>query len=249
MRLDFLIRGSKATLKGWTSSKLITKYIREYKSHWVAYLKETKTKQLSFDIDARERLLSVFPDDQVLKDAHLIKGNRAVQLYTKFLKYADGDRLYPNYNMLGAASGRFTASLPEFQNLTSKPRNYGGDDPQDNNVRDTLLGAENVFEIDFANQGGREQARLTREPAMIKAFLDGKDPIGEVKRTLGIDRRQAKAVCYGIPYGSGPTRLSTSLGISFSKAQELYNNYWNKYPRVKEYINKLSYLDNVKLHY
>jgi DNA polymerase I-like protein with 3'-5' exonuclease and polymerase domains len=73
----------------------------------------------------------------------------ATQQIDKLLVYADGDRLYPNYNLLGAATGRFRVAQPELQNLVAN---------ENCNVRELLLEDKNVFMIDFSSQEPRMSA-------------------------------------------------------------------------------------------
>jgi hypothetical protein len=92
------------------------------------------------------------------------------------LKYSDGDRWHPNYKFLGKATGRFSSSKPEFHNLVRKhPKLFihKGENPEDSNLRNLLLGAPNVFGIDFAQQEDCFSAWLTNERSDIKAIIEG----------------------------------------------------------------------------
>ncbi|MEA3485492.1 MAG: DNA polymerase, partial [Candidatus Aerophobetes bacterium] len=51
-------------------------------------------------------------------------------------------------------------------------------------------------------------------------------------------RRQAKVVNFGIVYGISPYGLSRELGISEGDAEDYIKKYFERYPRVKEYIEK-----------
>jgi hypothetical protein len=90
-----------------------------------------------------------------LYDLLITKMERVLQQLKKLLVYADEDKLYPNYIMLGTATGRFQARQPELHNLsTSPPKTFviKGERPEFYNVRDLLLSGDNVFSIDFANR-------------------------------------------------------------------------------------------------
>lgn len=102
---------TKALLNGWTSSKLLTAYIENYKKEWLPYLRPTESgKSLCFNRDAIEPLMDNFPSDSALQAVYSIKRKKtAIQQYTKLLVYSDKDRFYPNYFMLSCASGRFTS--------------------------------------------------------------------------------------------------------------------------------------------
>ena len=49
-------------------------------------------------------------------------------------------------------------------------------------------------------------------------------------------RQYAKALTFGILYGSSPMGISLTLGITLEKAQELINLYFSLYPRIKTYV-------------
>jgi DNA polymerase-1 len=57
---------------------------------------------------------------------------------------------------------------------------------------------------------------------------------GEVTREM---RRKAKEVNFGIMYGIGPFGLATRLEISQSEAKEIIQRYFERFPKVKQYIN------------
>lgn len=66
------------------------------------YLEVTEKGTLSFGREAREKLMERFPEDAVLQSAYkLLDTKTAIQQIDKLLIYADGNVLYPNYNLLG----------------------------------------------------------------------------------------------------------------------------------------------------
>jgi len=151
---------TKDKLKGWNSTKLKSIYISKYKPEWLEYLKVTKTGKVSFDSKARSKLIEQFPKDWVLQSVcEPLNMKTAIQQIDKLLVYADGNLLYPNYNLLACATGRFRVANPELQNLVAN-ENY--------NVRNLLLKDDNVFTIDFASQEPRMSALLAREKKSIE---------------------------------------------------------------------------------
>lgn len=213
------------------------------------YLKPTDSgKNFCFDRKAIELLMENFPEDKILQAVYSIKRKKtAIQQYNKLLEYSDKDRFYPNYFMLSAASGRFTSEKPEFQNLLSKSVAYFKDEnPLDYNVRTTLLGEENVFEIDFANQEARYMAWHAKEPSMIKAYLGGEDLADRISEDLKIERRQAKTVLYGLPYGRGAKNMKSELGVSYTKSEQIYHSFWDKYLKIKDCWDELKDKDSIQ---
>ena len=84
---------------------------------------------------------------------------------------------------------------------------------------------------------------------MKAAFLEGQDiHASTAMRVFGIEkaedvtpnmRRQAKAVNFGIVYGISDYGLSQNLGISRKAAQQYIDTYFEKYPGVKEYMERI----------
>jgi len=197
-----------------------------------------------------DKLIKEFPEDTILKifyDSN--KKAQRIQQLTKLLKYADGDRLYPNYNFMCESSHRTAAAQPELHNLSTKvPRFFiqPDEDPTLYNIRNLLYAAPNVFELDFSQQEARYMAYKTQEPALVKTFLDNQDPAQKVADDLNITRAQAKTVLYGLPYGRGVKDLSKKLNIPLTQAEIISNNFREKYPILQEYIKELKLLDKVK---
>jgi DNA polymerase-1 len=81
------------------------------------------------------------------------------------------------------------------------------------------------------------------------AFLEGQDiHASTAMRVFGIEkaedvtpnmRRQAKAVNFGIVYGISDYGLSQNLGITRKAAQQYIDTYFEKYPGVKEYMERI----------
>jgi DNA polymerase-1 len=89
-------------------------------------------------------------------------------------------------------------------------------------------------------------AHLSEDPTLIKAFNAGEDihtytasevfevPIKEVTLEM---RSQAKTVNFGILYGQQAFGLSQQLGIDYKEAGKFIEAYFNRYKRVKEYLD------------
>lgn len=212
-------------------------YITKYKREWLEHLEVTKTGKVCFNSEVREKLIELFPDDKVLQSVYEpLNMKTAIQQITKLLTYADGDLLYPNYNFLGAATARFRVAKPELQNLVAN-ENY--------NVRKLLLEGENVFTIGFSSQEDRMSASYTKEPASIKAFIEGGDVHQDTADNLGLERKQGKTLNHGIRYGMGQDKLKKNLGVSASRAEAILDSFKSKYPRTFEFIEQLSYKDEM----
>jgi DNA polymerase-1 len=89
-------------------------------------------------------------------------------------------------------------------------------------------------------------AHISGDESLTEAFRNKEDvhattaakvfgvPLGKVSRDM---RRKAKEVNFGIMYGIGPFGLGTRLEIPQSEAKEIITKYFERFPKVKQYIN------------
>lgn len=84
---ELLKKKKQPGLKGWTSSKLKSLYISTYKQEWLKYLKVTPKGTISFDREARDKFISIFPDDKVLQSVYEpLNMKTAMQQISKLLE-------------------------------------------------------------------------------------------------------------------------------------------------------------------
>ena len=89
-------------------------------------------------------------------------------------------------------------------------------------------------------------ASLSKVEGMLTAFNNGVDihsataakvfkvDVKEVDRNM---RSQAKSVNFGIIYGISAFGLSQNIGVSRTEAKEIIDNYFEQFPKVKEYMD------------
>ena len=105
-----------------------------------------------------------------------------------------------------------------------------------------------LISADYSQIELRVLAHLSQDKTMLEAFNSGKDihtataskifniPIEEVSE---MQRKKAKAVNFGIIYGISGFGLSESVNITRKEADEFIEKYFEKYSRVKEYLNEI----------
>ena len=112
--------------------------------------------------------------------------------------------------------------------------------------------AESVLiSFDYSQIELRLAAHISQEPALIAAFKNGEDIHSSTALQLfgtvtPETRRHAKVVNFGILYGMGAMGLADSLGVSKAQAQDIIDQYFVKYPRIKDYIERQKYLAKTK---
>lgn len=152
------------------------------------------------------------------------------------------ERIHTSFNQAVTATGRLSSSNPNLQNIPVR-----GEDGRE--IRKAFVPDEGCtfFSADYSQIELRIMAHLSNDEAMIADFNAGHDihaataarifhkPIEEVTRD---ERRKAKTANFGIIYGISAFGLSERLSIPRSEAKELIDNYFQTYPRVKEYMEE-----------
>jgi len=151
-------------------------------------------------------------------------------------------RLHTTLHQMGAATGRLASSNPNLQNIPIRSEigrviRRAFLPPTPGNV---LLAA------DYSQIELRLFAHLAEDPNLIAAFETGEDIHAYAARAVfGLAagepvpaelRRRAKAVNFGILYGMGPRGLAQSAGLPRAEAKAFIDAYFERFPRVREYI-------------
>jgi DNA polymerase-1 len=99
---------------------------------------------------------------------------------------------------------------------------------------------------DYSQIELRMLAHLSGDEAMIEAFTRGVDiHLQTASRLFGLapeevsleHRARAKTINFGVLYGMGPHRLSNELKIPFTEARKFIEDYFDRFPKIREYID------------
>ena len=88
---------------------------------------------------------------------------------------------------------------------------------------------------DYSQVELRLTAHYSEDPRMVKAYREGADIHQQTADLLGIDRQSAKTINFGILYGLSGWHLGQVLGIPKEDAQDIINNWFDKYIGVKRF--------------
>ena len=165
--------------------------------------------------------------------------------------YADGlpvfiepdERIHGKFNQTITATGRISSTEPNLQNIPIRME-LGRE------IRKVFQPKEGcVFlDADYSQIELRVLAHMSGDQDLIDAYLNHQDihrstaskvfhtPYGEVTE---LQRRNAKAVNFGIVYGISAFGLSQDLNIPKKEAQEYIDQYFATYPAVKQFIDGL----------
>jgi len=151
-------------------------------------------------------------------------------------------RIHPRFNPIGAATGRMSAHDPNVQNIPI--RSEAGI-----RIREAFVPAEGqlLVSADYSQVELRILAHYSGDETLIAAFRAGEDvhrrTAAEVAG-IGVDavsdeqRARAKAVNFGIIYGSSAFGLANNLGIATGDAQETIDAYFDRYRGVRRFIDE-----------
>ncbi len=150
--------------------------------------------------------------------------------------------IHTSFNQCITATGRLSSSEPNLQNIPVRT-----DDGR--LIRSCFIPepGEAFFSADYSQVELRIMASLSGDDNMIAAFLSGQDihaatsakvyhkDIADVTKD---ERRKAKSANFGIIYGITAFGLSQGLDIPRAEAQQLIHDYFDSFPRVKDYIEQ-----------
>lgn len=150
-------------------------------------------------------------------------------------------RIHPTFNQSVAATGRLSCQDPNLQQIPIRT-------PLGREIRKAFRPERkgwSYLSADYSQIELRLLAHFSEDPTLISAFQNNEDihthtaatilniPINEVTKE---QRYQAKAVNFGILYGQQAFGLSRELGISIHEAKEIIQTYFDRYRRVKDFI-------------
>jgi len=153
-------------------------------------------------------------------------------------------RIHTNFMQTVTATGRLSSNNPNLQNIpvrTAKGRE----------IRRAFVARSADYQlmaVDYSQIELRIIAALAEDQNMIEAFKNGHDihaataakvfhtTISEVTRE---QRSAAKAVNFGIIYGQSAFGLAQNLQISRTEAKQIIDAYFEQYPSIKSYMDKV----------
>ncbi|WP_295654197.1 DNA polymerase I [uncultured Haemophilus sp.] len=152
-------------------------------------------------------------------------------------------RVHTSYHQAVTATGRLSSSDPNLQNIPI--RNEEG-----RRIRQAFIARKGftVVAADYSQIELRIMAHLSQDQGLINAFTQGKDiHRSTAAEIFGIaldevtseQRRNAKAINFGLIYGMSAFGLSRQLGIGRADAQSYMDLYFKRYPGVQTFMHDI----------
>ena len=207
-------------------------------------VKKTKTGQ-STDVDVLEILSAAHPLPALLLKYREIQKLKStyVDALPELVNPKTG-RVHTSFNQTVTATGRLSSSDPNFQNIPVKTE-------MGRKIRKAFIAGRKGWSIltaDYSQIELRILAHFSGDKELLKAFEGDRDVHAHTASLIfGVKegdvtpemRSIAKTVNFGIIYGMSPFGLSKELKIEISKAKEFIDAYFEKYGRVKVFLEDL----------
>ncbi|MBM3154935.1 MAG: DNA polymerase I [Chloroflexi bacterium] len=165
-------------------------------------------------------------------------------------------RLHTSFNQTGTTTGRLSSSEPNMQNLPVRGE-LGG------KIRQAIIARPGWFLLsaDYSQIDLRALAHISQDEELVATFTRDEDVhTATASRVFNVPpenvtpamRRVAKTVNFGVIYGMSDYGLEQATDFSRDEAAQFIASYFQKYPRVKDYIEttkaqagKLGYVQTV----
>lgn len=205
-------------------------------------LKKTPTGKMRMDSEVLESIKDKYPIAGKLLEYRTLEKLRST--YVETLPHEINPktgRIHCTFNQTVAATGRLSCQDPNLQNIPVRSE-------LGRQIRRAFCPQQagwSYLAADYSQIELRLLAHFSEDPTLLHAFMHNEDvhthtasvifnvPLQEVSKEL---RYQAKAVNFGIIYGQQAYGLSQELNIDVKTASEFIEMYFQRYTRVKEYI-------------
>ena len=150
-------------------------------------------------------------------------------------------RLHTSYHQAIAATGRLSSTEPNLQNIPIKSA-------EGRSIRTAFIASEGckILAADYSQIELRIMAHLSQDKGLLKAFEEGLDVHSataaevfgvELDEVTDNQRRNAKAINFGLIYGMSAFGLAKQIEADRNTAQDYINTYFARYPGVEAYMD------------
>ncbi len=160
------------------------------------------------------------------------------------LREADADgRVHTTFEQMVTATGRLSSRNPNLQNIPIRTE-WGRE------IRACFVAPGEdwvLLSADYSQIELRILAHLSRDPQLVEAFARGEDVhVRTAAIIFGVEpeqvtadmRRVAKTVNYAVIYGMGAASLAQQIGVSRKEAEKFIEQYFQRLPKVREYLDR-----------
>lgn len=153
----------------------------------------------------------------------------------------DSKRVHTSYHQAVTSTGRLSSSDPNLQNIPIRS-------DEGRRIRQAFIAEEgySILAADYSQIELRIMAHLSQDERLQRAFQMQQDIHTATAAELfsvapeAVDRNQrrdAKAINFGLIYGMSAFGLARQLNISRTQAAEYIDKYFHRYPQVRAYMD------------
>ena len=206
-------------------------------------IKKTKTGY-STNAEVLDKLKDQSPIiDKIIEYRQIVKLNSTyVEGLLSIINPIDG-RIHSSFNQTITTTGRISSTEPNLQNIPVKLE-------MGRNIRKVFIADKGckLIDADYSQVELRVLAHMSQDETMIDAFKHNEDIHTKtasqvfnvsMDEVTSKQRSDAKAVNFGIVYGKSDFGLSEDLNIPVKQAKEYIENYFNKYNKIKEFMDNI----------
>ena len=152
-------------------------------------------------------------------------------------------RVHTSYQQAVAVTGRLSSVDPNLQNIPIRTSDG-------KHIRESFIAEPGcvLVSVDYSQIELRLMAHLSSDAGLLEAFAKGHDihsytaaeVFGAPLDAVSFDqRRQAKAINFGLIYGMSAFGLSQNLQLEVAQAQAYIDQYFARYPKVREFMDRV----------
>ncbi|MDC0044417.1 DNA polymerase I [Pelagibacteraceae bacterium] len=153
----------------------------------------------------------------------------------------NNSRVHTSYGVANTLTGRLSSNDPNLQNIPIRTSNG-------RKIRKAFICDPDkiLMSFDYSQIELRLAAEISGDTNFIKAFKNNEDIHSstasqifnvKVEKLDAEMRRKAKAINFGILYGISPYGLAKQLSVTNSEAKNYIEDYFHKYPKIKNYMD------------
>lgn len=180
--------------------------------------------------------------DKITEYRQIVKLNSTyVEGLLKIINPKTG-RIHSSFNQTITTTGRISSTEPNMQNIPVKTE-------MGREIRKVFIADDNckLVDADYSQVELRVLAHMSEDEHMIEAFQNDEDIHAktasqifgvDINEVTSLQRSEAKAINFGIVYGKTDFGLSQDLNIPVATAKAYIDSYFNKYPKIKEFMDE-----------
>ncbi|MGH8679705.1 MAG: DNA polymerase I, partial [Burkholderiales bacterium] len=215
-----------------------------FEKHELPVVKKTPSGQPSTDEDVLQQLALDHPLPKLILEYRAL--SKLKSTYTdklpRMVNPVTG-RVHTNYAQAVAVTGRLASNDPNLQNIPVRTA-------EGRRIREAFIAdkGNSIVSADYSQIELRIMAHLSQDANLLKAFAAGEDVhrhtaseifAVEPSAVTSEQRRYSKVINFGLIYGMSAFGLASQLGIQRAAAQQYMDRYFQRYPGVAEYMQRI----------